>query len=279
MKIKGITIYLIVFILFILSDFLLARENEEEEDQTRFMMEEVVVTATRTEEELKKIPANVTVITREDIEQSTSTNIIDILAREGGLVQRNFMGHDKKAAVDIRGMGETSVSAVLVTVDGIRINPSDMAGPDLSTITLDQVERIEILHGAGSVLYGDGAVGGVINIITKKPGGKPRGSIKTEGGSYQTTNSALSLAGSYKNFGYSLVANYNDTDGYREMGYLRNKNLTVKLVYDINDRLTIEGNFISHRDRYGFPGPLNHYRYHQNPQADNGPHRQLRGHR
>ncbi len=138
-------------------------------------MEEVVVTATMIEEPIREIPKNVTVITREDIEQASSNNVVDLLAREANLNLLSFFGTDKRASVDIRGFGATGVSNVVVMVDGFRLNPPDLAGPDFSSVPLDQIERIEIVRGGGSVLYGDGAVGGVINIITKKGPAKERG--------------------------------------------------------------------------------------------------------
>ena len=132
-------------------------------------LEEVVVTATRDVEEIRKIPANVTVITKEEIEQSNAQNRVDLLRDEVGVVVRDFYGNGKTASVDIRGFGETAPLNTLVLVDGRRVNEIDLSGVDWTQIPLDQIERIEIVRGAGSVLYGDNAVGGVINIITKKP--------------------------------------------------------------------------------------------------------------
>ena len=86
-----------------------------------------------------------------------------------GVVVRDFYGTGKTASVDIRGFGETAPLNVLVLVDGRRVNEIDLSGTDWTQIPIDQIERIEIVRGAGSVLYGDNAVGGVINIITKKP--------------------------------------------------------------------------------------------------------------
>ncbi len=136
-------------------------------------MEEVVVTASRQEEEVRDTARNVTVITSEDIEQATSNFVPELLSREANVTLRSFFGTDKNAGVDVRGMGETSSSNVLVLVDGFRLNPPDLSGPDFSVIPISEIERIEIVRGANSVLYGDGAVGGVVNIITKRGGAEP----------------------------------------------------------------------------------------------------------
>ena len=123
------------------------QENELPENIPHFELEELVVTGTRFGAEVRRLPRHVTVITREDIEQAPGNNLGDLLAREGDVTLRSSFGHDKVSAVDIRGMGEASVSNVLVLVDGVRLNPPDLAGPDLSSIPIDQVERIEILRG------------------------------------------------------------------------------------------------------------------------------------
>jgi iron complex outermembrane receptor protein len=105
-----------------------APELEKTEEMTRFELEEIVVTATRIEEPIQNVPRNVTVITSEDIEQASSNNVVDLLARETNLNLLSLFGNDKGAVVDIRGMGQTSGSNVVVMVDGFRLNPPDMAG-------------------------------------------------------------------------------------------------------------------------------------------------------
>ena len=134
--------------------------SETGEIPPRFELDEIVVTASAMEEPIRSVPRNVTVITREDIEQAPSKNIVDLLNREAGINLRSLFGSDKQAVIDIRGMGATAASNVIVMVDGIRMNSSDMSGVDFSTIPLEMIERIEIVRGAGSVLYGSGAVGG-----------------------------------------------------------------------------------------------------------------------
>ncbi len=249
---------------------LYAQEDDGKESPV-FVLDEVVVTATRDREEVRRIPANVTVITASDIEKSSANNIVDLLSAEGGLVQRGFLGNDKKAGVDIRGMGETSVSSILVLVNGIRINPADMAGPDFSTLSLDQMERIEIIRGAGSVLYGDGAVGGVINIITRPAGGKPGGLVRLEAGSYQYEKTTGLARGSFDNLHFSVIGNHSDTDGYRKKGTFRNKNLSSRLAYDLGEHLSFSAEMRLHKDHYGFPGPLTKEQFREDPRQSTDP--------
>lgn len=186
-----------------------------------FEMEEIVVTASGLDDEVQQTPKNVTVITSDDIAQASSNNVVDLLAREANVNLRSLYGHDKNAGIDIRGQGITSTNNVLVYVDGFRLNPPDLAGPDLSSVPLDQIERIEILRGAGSVIYGDGAVGGVVNITTRKPSAPFQGQLSGSTGSYDTVKGRASVEGRKHAFNYSLNAGHYDTDGYRENGYYR----------------------------------------------------------
>jgi iron complex outermembrane receptor protein len=219
-------------------------------------LEEVVVTATRDTEEIRKVAANVTVITRDDIEQSNARTTVDLMRDEVGVVVRDFYGTGKAASVDIRGFGETAPLNTLVLVDGRRVNEVDLSGVDWTQIPLNQIERIEIVRGAGSVLYGDNAVGGVINIITKKPD-KPF-SVQAEGvtGSYGSGSAAGSVGGKWGPLSAMMNVNYSTTDGYRDNGSLRAKNFGGTLIYDVSDDLSFNFSGNLHSDDAGYPGGL-----------------------
>ena len=219
-------------------------------------LEGVVVTGTRDVQEIRKIPANVTVITREEIQRSNAQTVIDLTRSEVGVVVRDFYGTGKTASVDIRGFGETGPLNTLVLVDGRRVNGIDLSGVDWTQIPLDQVERIEIVRGSGSVLYGDNAVGGVINIITKRPE-KPI-SARVEGifGSYQFNKEVGSVSGKWEPLSAILHAGYNATEGYRENGFLRAKDVGGKLIYELNQDLSFNFSGSLHEDDAGLPGGL-----------------------
>ena len=114
-------------------------------------------------------PASVQVITRQQIERSGASNLIDVLRDQAGVQMRDMLGDGSRATPSLRGFGENAVNNTLVVVDGRRLNQPSLAGPDLNSVPLANIERIEILRGAGSVLYGDQAVGGVVNIVTRTP--------------------------------------------------------------------------------------------------------------
>jgi iron complex outermembrane receptor protein len=227
--------------------------NAQEKEVT---LEEVVITGTRDVQEIRKIPANVTVITREEIEQSTAQTVIDVMRSEVGVVVRDFYGTGKTASADVRGFGETAPLNTLVLVDGRRVNEIDLSGVDWTQIPLDQIERIEIVRGSGSVLYGDNAVGGVINIITKKP--EKALSAKVEGvlGSYHLNRESVLVSGKLGSFSAILNADYNATKGYREDGFLRAKDIGGKFNYEINQNISFNLSGSFHKDDAGLPGGL-----------------------
>src|SRR5512143_3858269 len=163
-------------------------EEPKKNAKAEVLMEQVVVTATRYEEALSNVPANVSVIEEREIANSTAKDIPNLLRMHGGLQVTDVTGNGRSYRVDLRGFGETAQSNTLVLVDGRRINQADLSGTDWTLIPLDRVKRIEIIRGArGSVLYGDNASGGVINIITKE-GELLKAGVDLLSGSYNTFN-------------------------------------------------------------------------------------------
>ncbi|MEJ2724136.1 MAG: TonB-dependent receptor [Deltaproteobacteria bacterium] len=231
-------------------------EEGTEARQSAATLEEVVVTGTRTEEKVEKIPANVTVIDEEDIESSNAKNVVDLLRPEVGIVVRDLLGNGKTAQLDMRGFGESAPANALVLVDGRRVNEIDLSGVDWTQIPLDNVERIEIVRGTGSVLYGDNAVGGVINIITKIPSEKLTFSAGAVGGSYSRNKEQFALNGGRANFAASLFGSYDSTDGYRENNKLRAKDIGGKILFDPTEFLSVNLSGAYHADDYGLPGDL-----------------------
>ena len=232
------------------------QNSVDESAKLCFELDEIVVTATKDKQEIRDIPKNVTVITSKDIAQATSNNVVDLLAREAGVNLKSYYGHDKFSSIDLRGMGATSTSNVIVMVDGYRLNASDLSGPDFSSVPLNQIERIEIVRGAGSVVYGDGAVGGVINIITKKGTVEPEARLYSSFGSYSTYDQRASWQGAIKNLFLNANAGYYDSNGYRSNGYTRKKDAGLNLGYYLKDYLFFNLNAAHHEDSYGLPGPV-----------------------
>jgi iron complex outermembrane receptor protein len=187
--------------------------------------EPVVVTATRFEEPLADRPINMTVITREQIEASPSRTVPDILAEQSGIAIHDFFGNNASTTtVDLRGFGINGTQNTLILVDGRRVGDIDLSGVQWSAVPLSAVERIEIVRGGGSVLYGEGATAGVINIITRAPGPGTRLAVRGSAGNYGTREAGIdgSIAG--ESAAISIFANAFESSGYRENNHNRQTN-------------------------------------------------------
>ena len=217
-------------------------------------LDEVIVTGLRSAP-AALVPRSVSVITQDDIRLAPSSTLVELLAREANVNLRSLTGNDKLAGVDIRGMGDTYTSNVVVLVDGVRLNSPDLQGADFSSVALDQIERIEIVRGANAVRYGNGAVGGVINIITREPRPELSLSGAASAGSFGTTDLSLAAGGGQR-IRFGGRASYQDTEGYRENGELRRKDLMLAVAVDPSPGLTLSAAAQFHDDDYGLPGPV-----------------------
>ncbi len=218
-------------------------------------LDDIVVTASRMAQRNYKIAGNVTVIGRDEIEHSSAQNVSDILKEALGVnVYDN--GTAKSSVVDIRGFGDTAARNVLVLVNDRKVNNVDISGPDLVQIPLEAVERIEVLRGAGSVLYGDNAVGGVINIITKKGKGDLKGRLGVTYGSYDARSTDLEVSGAKDKLSYFLYSKYDDAHGYRSNSDGLNKDFNTRFVYEITDKISTDVDVGWHEDNHGLPGGL-----------------------
>lgn len=225
-------------------------------EETTIDIEKIVVTSSRSKEEIKNSTKGVTIIDEEDIQQSNAQTIPDLLRTEADVEIRDYNGTGKQVNVDMGGFGETGPTNMLVLIDGRRVNAVDLSNTDWSQISLSQVERIEIVRGANSVLYGDNASGGVVNIITKKGSGKPTLSLESKGGSYQTSSTSLESSGSDKKTSYRVSAEYFNTDGYRQNSQLFRKDFGLQLGHEFDPLLNTNLTFGYHEDEYGLPGAL-----------------------
>ncbi len=224
--------------------------------QGPYKLEEIVVTASRVATPILEASANITVIAREDIEESGATNIVDVLKKEPGVFTANLLNNPKTAQIDIRGFGETGPSNTLFLIDGRRVNNIDLAGADLSQIPIDAIERIEIYRGPVTVLFGDNATGGVVNIILKKGEGRPKAQGSILSGSYGLFLPKMSVSGKEKSFSYYALASYFNTDGYRHNNHLRTKDLFGNLTFDATKKVSLYLQTGFHKDSYGLPGAL-----------------------
>ena len=175
----------------------------------------IVITATRFPDAKRDLPVGVTVITADDIRKSASSNLGDILAQFGLLQIRDLAG-TQNPQLDLRGFGVTGDQNTLVLLDGLRLSEADLESAQLSAIPLESIERIEIVRGSGAVLYGAGATGGTINIITRRSrAGETRGDALVRAGGFGTEEFRGGFSKQGEVIGGGVAASYEDTDGYR----------------------------------------------------------------
>ncbi len=198
-------------------------------------LEESVITSENTETTIADIPKNITVLTGEEITQRGAKTVAEALKLVSSVIVKEMGGAD--AAFDIRGQGPTAKSNVIVLVDGAPINSIDLSGYQTSNIPVDNIERIEVIPSGGSVLYGDGAVGGTINIVTKAPENKKNyGSLNSEIGSYGLKKQQITYG---TKIGEKLLVEVDylkkEKDGYRDYSKDDLQSFGFRSRYKLND--------------------------------------------
>jgi len=187
-------------------------QEKDEKPESVSERHEVVVTATRLEVPAREVASSVTVIPAEELERWKRASVLDVLRDVAGLFTVQSGGPGAAASAFIRGANSEHT---LVLADGVELN--DPMNPsrsfDLAHLTLENIERVEILRGPQSPLYGSDALGGVINIITKKGAGKPRVTLASSAASYGTFINRGGISGSAKNVTYSFGLQYSATQG------------------------------------------------------------------
>jgi len=219
----------------------------------------IVVTPYRYSESLGKTNSSVSVITSGQIKDSNARNVTEALRAVPGITIRDWYGNGSTAAVDIGGFGEQGALNVLVMVDGRRVNNVDLSGVDWTQIPLEQIQQIEIVRsGSAGVLYGDNAVSGAINIITKKGSGKPKIELAAQFASYDTNSQSLSLSGGVNDkLSYFLNAKNDYSGGYRDNSYTKNSYYSSRFGYDFTDTMSLSFASGFHSFNYGMPASLN----------------------
>jgi len=201
--------------IFLLSSLILAATGAAGNEIT---LREIVVTATRGPQAIARSGSAVTVITGEEIARADARTLNEALRRVPGLDLTESGGTGATASVRLRG-GEPGQTLVLI--DGVRVNdPSTGNGQfDFSLLVPTGIERIEVLRGPQSALYGSDAMGGVVNIITRKGRGEPRAAIAAEGGSYGSRGVQAAVSGGDPRFNYAISLNGYDTAGFSRWGH------------------------------------------------------------
>ena len=235
----------------------MARAEDKPAASNATTLEPIVVTPSRVEKGLSDVAASVSVVTEEDIKRSDAKTVPDALKDLQGIYAYDVTGVGAGGTINMRGFYGGMSSHQLVLVDGIPQNKGKDRLVNWDLIPIDNVERIEVMRGPASSLYGDNAMSGVINIITKKPSGAPHAGASFSYGTYATQNYASYLSGEFNRFGYYLGVSSRLTNGFREHGDYENIQVYGKFDYSINDEHNLKFNFdYSAKTQGAFPWAL-----------------------
>ena len=195
--------------------------------QEVFNLGEIVITATRLPQLLKDTPGSVTLITHKEIESSKAKNVAELLQKVVGVDVKSY-GYNGTGTISIRG---SSSNQVLVMIDGRPLNLASSGDVDLSLFSLDNVEKIEVVRGPFSALYGGGALGGVVNIITKNPPEVFKAKARLSYGSFNTSSCSFSLGETERKLGYIIFADKLYSEGERENSFKDSFRLNGKITF------------------------------------------------
>lgn len=210
-------------------------------DTSNYELPALVVTSGRQAEPANKATAAITVFERKDIERLQASDVLDLLARTPGVSVQRSGGRGSLSGVFIRG---TSTAQSLVLVNGQRIAGSSSGIASLEQLSLDQIERIEVVRGSRSALYGSDAIGGIIHIFTRsgQAGLHPR--LKIGYGTHGTWQRSLGLSGGDERTRFDLGASLDETAGFERTNLMgsedsafRNKSLNLSLSHTFSDNL------------------------------------------
>ena len=222
------------------------------QDSTTLLLPQTVVTANRFATPLDQVGSAVSILDEEELDDRQIRIVSDALRAIPGVAVSRSGGPGSLTDVRIRGAENNHT---LVLIDGVEANDPAISAFDFSNLLNVEVERIEILRGPQSALWGSDAIGGVINIITKRGAGPARISASAEGGSFGTGQASLSLNGGAEKSHYSFGATFLHTDGFsisplgpEKDGY-RNLTLSAKTGYEVSDTLSLDvtGRYIDSR--------------------------------
>ena len=225
----------------------------------------IIVTASRANRTAEEMPANVTVITAEAIHNSGVQNVVSALETLGGVYFRRNSDNPGQAEISMRGFGENSHGRVLVLVDGQPINSTDMVIMDWLRVPLSSVERIEVLPGGQTALYGNYAVAGVINIITHQPSDQPSTTVSATVGSGHTLAGHIGHTGSVGDTQYTTDLEWRNGDGWRDHSGYKDTDARASVIHDWTEQFATTLSAFYTDDHSQLPGYLTQSQMDANP--------------
>ena len=231
----------------------------------------MVVTASRFANDPTLTPIGASVITADEIRSAGVDNVNQAIRKIGGVYGRPSSYGTQDFELDMRGFGTNSSQNMVVLVDGIRMSENELSAALLSSIPIETVERIEIIRGGSSVLYGDGATGGVIHIITRRGIiSGTRGSITAEAGQFNHREARASVITGRDGFSLDANASKMQSDGYRVNSAIKQENFSGGAQWASKEGRAGLRVDVSRQDS-GLPGALTLAQFHVNPRQSNTP--------
>ncbi|HHT9119210.1 MAG TPA: TonB-dependent receptor [Candidatus Hypogeohydataceae bacterium YC41] len=240
------------------------RKGEEQKVEKREeKVEEILVPGIRPNKKLPGMEQSITTITGEDIEYSTAGTVMEIVREKtpGAFVtEKGVMGFGigpgGTGKLNIRGVGGSPNTEVLMNVNGRPDFMGLFGHPIPDSYTLDNVEEIEVIRGPSSLLYGNGGMGGVVNIITKRRTTEGfESKFTAAGGSFNTQDYILTHGGKTGKFDYYLTTRYRETDGDRTNSDFHAQNYSLRMGYDISENFRLNFDNLTTSFKFMNPGP------------------------
>jgi iron complex outermembrane receptor protein len=216
-------------------------------------------------------PIGATVITAQDIRNAGVADVNAAIRKIGGVYGRQSLDASPDFALDLRGFGSNSSQNLVVMVDGVRLSENELGGAALSTIPIETVERIEIIRGGASVLFGEGATGGVIQVVTKRSApNSQRASVRAEAGSFSLRDVRVSGAKAWDRFSFDAAVGHTETDNYRANNRFEQDAFSGGLAARVgNGRIGLRVD--SARQDARFPGSLSFAEFQADPRQTKTP--------
>lgn len=230
-------------------------------------LSDTVITANRTVEDRKDSTAAVTVFTRADIDRLQPVNVTDLLTRVPGVQIQQSGGRGSTTGVFIRG---TKTAQTLVLIDGVRVGSASSGGASLQHLNLEQIERVEVLRGARSAVYGSDAIGGVIQIFTRRSAGEGlQGRVRVAAGNKGVWERSAGISGGNQDTRFNLSASLDEMTGFdrtntsyssdADHDAYRNKAISFSLSHAFNEQLSAGINVLDQRGKTEYDNPFGRF--------------------
>ena len=255
----------VVGLCFSLAQVGLAKELEEGKTLA-FDLGQVVVTATKTERQVKNVSSAVTVITKEEIAKSGAREVGEVLKGVPGIWLYDKYGQGFDGHIGLRGFAPYGSERVLIMVDGVPWNSCNDGFVAITKLPIiEDIEKIEIVRGPSSALYGGFAMGGVINIITRKGPEKAKVETEIRLGRFAERKYRVEVGGTSGNLNYRISTSYRSGDGYRDHTEFIKRNTSGKLNLGIDEGSDITLDFDVQSSDLKYAGYLTEAQYQENP--------------